>query len=225
MNGRPLERDERGENGDGPRGEAVAPKIELPPGELEPLIRETLRCIDRIHGATGLPRLSVIGTQTSPSYGRYHPPTETEAAHIEILATGPTPRITFLHEMGHLWDHFLGGFSEFASHNAASPLGPVVEALKQTNAYARLDEAAHRHETRLRQRVYVSEYLLSNHELWARAYAQYIATRSNDATLLEEIDRVRAEPDYDQYRQWSGEDFSDVADAIDSALQKIGWRR
>ena len=221
-----MEHDETKHIGAGPHGEAIGSKVDVPPGPLEPAIRETLRRIDQVHGIPGLPRVLVEWTNAVNPQGRYHPPVGGGTVRIEVSNLGDRPRATFLHEVGHLLDHFLGGFVHYASRDRGSLLAPVLDALRRTEAYARLNEAVRDTSTIDGwQSAYISGYLLGNEELWARAYTQYVVTRSDDALAREELDTVRREADFNRYRQWADEDFAPAAGAMDEALRKLGWKR
>lgn len=204
--------------------ETVAGKIVVLPGALEPAIRQAIACADRVHRAPGLPRVTLTWVRTSESHGQYHPGERGQAPRIEMSVEGPTPRMTFLHEMGHLLDNFAGGFADFASRNTRSPLAPVLQVLRRTEACTRLQIAARDPATRFRERVYASGYLLSDVELWARAYAQYVVERGGDDALRGELSVLRNETGYEQHRHWASEDFVPVADALDTALQQLGWK-
>ena len=60
------------------------------------------------------------------------------------------------------------------------------------------------------------------HELWARAYSQYIATRSGDKYMKMELDRLREDKLYNG-GQWSDKDFEPIAKAIDDMFTDLGW--
>jgi hypothetical protein len=90
-------------------------------------------------------------------------------------------------------------------------------------------------------------YLLKSKEVWARAYAQYIAVRSGDAGALKELRQMQAaasygpvkpdakfntktggkDPDpgsWDYPTVWQDDEFKPIADAIDKILEEKGWR-
>ena len=90
-------------------------------------------------------------------------------------------------------------------------------------------------------------YLISGEEVWARAYAQYIAVRSGDKTALAELrlmqkaatyGPVKADQPYntnpmgkepipnswDYPVVWQDDEFEPIAEAIDKLLEGKGWR-
>lgn len=73
-----------------------------------------------------------------------------------------------------------------------------------------------------------AKYLLEGKEMFARSYAQWIATRSNDPVGMAELRKYQA-PDPGQHeigrsRQWSDEDFKPIGEALDRLFEKQGWR-
>jgi len=65
-------------------------------------------------------------------------------------------------------------------------------------------------------------YLRQENEIWARAYAQYIATKSQNPKMLEEL---RKEQAYYYPVAWSDDDFEPVTAAIDTLFTTLGWMR
>jgi len=70
-------------------------------------------------------------------------------------------------------------------------------------------------------------FLMRAPELWARSYAQYVATRSGDAILKAQLavacERLPGMPYYPE--QWDDDDFAPIAEAIDELFRGKGWRR
>jgi hypothetical protein len=65
-----------------------------------------------------------------------------------------------------------------------------------------------------------ARYLAHDAEFWARAYAQYIGTRSGNAALLAELSAMR-QGVYPLV--WDDDDFEPIAAAIDGLLREKGW--
>ncbi len=68
-------------------------------------------------------------------------------------------------------------------------------------------------------------YLLEPMELFARAYAQYVAVRSADARLVAQFDATRRDPFLGMvyHQQWDQEDFASVLVAFDRMLRRRRW--
>jgi len=67
-------------------------------------------------------------------------------------------------------------------------------------------------------------YLLRWEELWARSYAQFIATRTSDETMLRELNDL-LDSEYQKLfnAQWEAKDFKAVAAAIVEVFVQLGW--
>lgn len=67
---------------------------------------------------------------------------------------------------------------------------------------------------------------MTERELFARSYAQYIALRSGDHVLLNQLDEVLKEDTVrDIVIQWSVKDFMPVGQAFDILFRKQKWLR
>ncbi len=79
-------------------------------------------------------------------------------------------------------------------------------------------------------RKHANDYLLSEHEIFARSYAQWIATRSGDPAGLAELKKYQTEDNsmrthrVANYRQWQDDDFKPIGEALDRIFEKEGWR-
>jgi hypothetical protein len=71
----------------------------------------------------------------------------------------------------------------------------------------------------------VVEYLLRPEEMFARAYAQYIARRSGQRELLAELAGERAAllSGRVYHTQWADEDFATILETFDRLLAEKGW--
>lgn len=69
------------------------------------------------------------------------------------------------------------------------------------------------------------DYRLKPWELWARSFAQWIATRTNDPLLLKQLSQIRDAlrnaklPPY----QWEDNDFEPIAKEIDDIMKQVGY--
>jgi hypothetical protein len=121
---------------------------------------------------------------------------------LEVDAAGPHPEFSLAHEFGHL-------------------LAPAADAASAAVAELRSIQAA---TTEQAVADYV-RYSLDSDEMWARAYAQYVATRSSDALLAAQLATILADanPIY-RATQWHPADFAPLAVAIDAWMETLGWR-
>ena len=181
--------------------------------------------IDKVHGVSGLPAIPVVNSTSSAFQGsyKYRVPSH-DTVDIRISSRSVNPGLTALHEIGHFIDHqSLNGAKGYAS-----PFDPLLEKWR-ASVDASAASAALQQElvkTRISQVRKTCTYYLSRHEQWARAYAQYIATRSGDPQLLAQLDAIRASA-HAVYRssQWSDDDFAPIGEAIDELLTTLGLKR
>lgn len=81
------------------------------------------------------------------------------------------------------------------------------------------------------------DYLLQGHEVFARSYSQYIAVRSGNTAMLNELRITQAEAtpaagrlttvdgQVPYPRQWQDDDFAPIAKAFDDLFEAMGWRK
>lgn len=202
-------------------------------------VRRVLRAIDALHGTgnTHLPRIP-IEAETNPNrFGAYGRTTGGQPVRIRIERNGDHQALTTAHEIGHFLDHqAFGTTPEFASELDSPVLVNWRQAVSASLAITALRQMASRKSIVVSQpdgdafvhlvdSTYV-DHLLRLRELWARSYAQYVATRSNDPVMRARLDRERVRklgmPYYPE--QWEDDDFAPIAEAFDELLKINGWR-
>jgi hypothetical protein len=77
-------------------------------------------------------------------------------------------------------------------------------------------EAAIRNQKYTRQQQQEIGYLATGREMWARAYAQYVALRSKDVGLAMEVGKFASQ-------QWAWDDFEPIAAEMDKLFRNRGW--
>jgi len=148
---------------------------------------------------------------------------------IGILSNGDHILNTTAHEIGHYIDHQALGKGKWSSlmMTMDSGMGKYMTAIENSEAYKALDKAWETGKLVLKgssMTVGLSRetcaYYLSQQELWARAYAQYIANKSGNAAMLKELKKLQSSiiPS-----QWSDEDFIEIEKAIDELFKERGW--
>lgn len=213
--------------------------------DLRAVAIRALRAIDAVHVDGVMPRIPIVAvpSATSGSAGNFIRDKSGQPVQLEIN-THPdyasTAELTFLHEVAHFLDLSGLGIPGQKSTETADPiLNDWRVAVRGTRVVQRLEANLRTGYAELvdaqgaRRRVPISphltRYLLSESELWARSYAQYIAVRSGDAKLIAALDEARFGPNQNALLaqvyplQWHDADFAPVAKAIDAMFEELGW--
>ena len=220
-------------------------------GKVGKAINETLAAIDDVHGDGALGELPFQKSAGRSRWGVYEYGIGGKPYRIAVSDKAATPSMTAAHEIGHWLDGtmlavassnstYFGNLNKPEWKTAVDNFWIAVEqteSIKQLNELRlkggtvkmevpvwEWDDSKSPQGTEIRdvpvQGKYV-RYLARHDEIWARAYAQYVVTRSSSPVLKDELNRERQ---FDSYpRQWSDEDFAPVADAIDNLFKTMGW--
>jgi hypothetical protein len=188
-------------------------------------VEEVIAAIDGLHAVPDLPLVPVVYIDVADPYAQYDPGDRQPV--IYLSRRGPYPRLSLAHEIGRLLDHALGEFGVYSSTRRSSPLASIRRTAERSAAVTRFQALrSGREPLRPGERLARIDYWLQPQELWGRAYAQYIATRSDSENLLSDVELARALEHLPNYRnvQWDREDFTPIAAAIDTAFLQMGWR-
>lgn len=136
-----------------------------------------------------------------------------------------------VHELGHFLDQqALGANGGFGSES-----GRIPGVIADTSAVRRLLELQTRKQVLIRahgrrdERFVLDQtlisYLLEPKELFARAYAQYVAMRSIDARLAAQLDAARRDVFLGMVypHHWNDEGFAPVARVFEQMLWRRRW--
>ncbi|ASU60862.1 hypothetical protein [Nocardiopsis dassonvillei] len=139
--------------------------------------------------------------------GRYEPGSRT----ILLNPVNPNLRETLVHEIGHAIDHAITG-----SPRRLASIMPSTPALR---AWASTVRSSPQYKALYAEPStdYV-DYMIGQPELFARSYAQWVAERTGDRRLQEEIRSHLDRGGVDQYRQWRDDDFRPIAQALDEVF-------
>lgn len=203
---------ERGDTGrKSPVSAALEIRTKLPVAQQ---IARTIAVIDRVHDDGALPKVTINAKPSAKNLGSFW----AASNRIGVSPHGPWPQMTTAHEIGHLLDHqVLGRRGVFASA-VAPELAAWREAVQGSRAVQMIQASL-----KGSRPVYKAEYFLRDREIWARAYAQYVAVRSRDPEMLRQLDLIRRRPIVGQFLQWSDADFAPIAAAMDDIFKAKGW--
>lgn len=219
-----------------PEGEAVVSPVSISldtsklSGKTRSAVNAALKAVDQAHTDGVLPQIPIQSTRSKKYLGVYSRDGATgDPVRIGISASGKHKELTLAHEIGHFLDHqAIGTAGQFASQT--SKMKAVKEAIAETSAHKalkaiaskgeiELNGAAHKLTPTLRKHI---NYLLSDEEVWARAYAQYIAQKSGNAAMKSQLSAILKAPTW-AIKQWTDEDFAPIAKAIDELFRSLGW--
>ena len=181
--------------------------------KLKKIVSLSLSAIDKVHDDGSLPTIP-LGSKTHQSnLGEFVHQRSGGAYNIGIKHSGPWPHLTTCHEVGHFLDYSaFGGNTGFATANTMS-MAPFLKAAKESKAIKEIEAST------LSQGQ--KSYLLQPHEIWARAYAQWISFKSGDSTLLDEVKKMAESSQ--PFKVWDEEDFKEVSKEIDAMFASKGW--
>lgn len=187
-------------------------------GIVKSAAEHALEQIDAVHTDGQLPKIP-LRTDVAMNHAGVYAINKADltAVEIRINGKGPWPELTVAHEIGHFLDHQVIDKAGFLASRHSALLAPFREALRKSRAYADIVDAMSSLDHKVRKNA---EYLVTDHECFARAYAQYIAVRSGDQRMLGQVALARSRL---SYRQWSEDDFREIAAALDQIFKQKGW--
>ncbi len=195
-----------------PVSDAVKLKTKVAP--VKDALNTALDAIKDVHSDGVLPEIPVKSRKSKSNLGAYTYGRKKDV-DITINPSGKWSGLTAAHEIGHfIHNRALGGIDQVSQDMKA-----VIDAAKQSKAITEIQSELAK-ATFTQQKKYL-KYLLTDKEVWARTYSQYIAVRSGNKKLLEQLDVCRKE---NKRSQWQDDDFEPIAEAIDSFFEKLGWR-
>jgi len=195
-----------------------------------------LAAINKVHGDGKLPKIPVKGRKNLAPLAQYeHKQNLITGEHfpsgITLRNVGPWQEMSMLHETGHFLDHAgIGGPSDFDTLKGTLTKS-LMASIKKSKAVKELQKMlstgirmADGKEVRLMyyQMQHV-KYLLSEEEIFARAYSQYIAVKSKDPKLLSQLPTMRSATIFPS--QWQDEDFVPLVKEFDKLFKQLGWLR
>ena len=197
-----------------PVSDAIDSKVH---GNLAKQVDAALAAIDQVHDDGSLPEIPLRSTARN-LYGYFQPQIVDDgitANYIAIRPDGAWPALTTVHEVGHFLDlEAIGAKGGFASMDGDPLIQEVLAAADDTDAIQGLRERF----ARLQDET--TKYLLRPEEIWARAYAQFVAARADSPVLTTQLAAAQAA---EKFRQWDAADFAPVAAAIEKMFLQLGW--
>lgn len=204
-------------------------------------LHEAVAAIDRVHTDGLLRPIPVVNNSAKGYYGQYSwYPGSGKPGDIKMSKLGDHRKMTLWHEAGHFIDNQAlnkrtGSITGYASSAVQAIQTPewaayhkAVEATKTVQNIRRgYNGNGRTHTLDDGSEEYISEryikYILQPHEIFARAYSQYVAEESGETTeLRQEQSKVR--PGSAHATVWPTEDFAPIRAAITDIFRAEGWK-
>lgn len=181
------------------------------------IVDETIAAVDSVHGDGPLKPIDFNHTVSARAAGTYYS-NDTLAASIGVRKRGDGAHLTLGHEVGHWIDHMgIQSATKFASESGEPIMRAWKTAVENSNAIKKLRA--------MNPSAYL-QYTLRGREIWARAYAQFIATESGNKAMLKRLDEVRTgKANYLPESQWDDADFAPIAQAMRELFSSLGWMK
>ncbi|MCQ8182179.1 phage head morphogenesis protein [Methylomonas sp. SURF-1] len=204
---------------------AVSDSLTLPKsGFAKAAASQALKAIDAVHAIENLPTIPLKSSTSAKFQGVYmHATFSGRPIEIALSKSSVNPELTVAHEVGHFIDHHGFGVPGTFSSEADPLFEAWRNAIAGSNATAELkkqlaDATDRWSEKRVR-------YYLKPLEQWARSYAQWVALRSQNAAMLDQVKAIATNAKNPVYAasQWSDADFEPIANAIDDIFRAKGW--
>ena len=176
--------------------------------------------ISSVHGDGKLHQIPIKTSSATRYYGQFSCyPDQPIKITMSTLSDGVHPEFTLAHEIGHFLDN--DAFPKepgksFASDGSSSgKVAALMKALKDSEA-VKWFRANGTYSDR--------KYYLRHTEMIARSYAQYVAVKSGNAAMLEQLNTILgSRSESYQHTQWTEADFRPIIKAYDDLFEEIGW--
>lgn len=210
-------------------------------GKYAPKYQRALDAINKVHSDGDLPSIPIKTNNSKSAFGTYSLGWNGDSYGIKISGKyGDHHELTLAHEIGHFLDHkgIVAGSQDLATRiHPNDDVYKFLRASDKSKAVIKLKDMVEnpsKYETKkvrklisgkewvstTKVNVKYAKYMSSREEVWARAYAQYIATKSQDPTLLEQL---RRDQGGFYPKQWDDDDFIPISEAIDELFKSKGW--
>ncbi len=217
-----------------PVTDALLVEIADPAGRRK--VEAGIAAVTRVHSVEGLPRIPVRETTIREDEGRFVPRPKRgggglTADSILVNVSKWRPDWIVVHEIGHFLD--LDGLTSSGYYTSEQEPGGRAWELVQAIVRELMETTNCRLIGKLREEVAErgdkaaieqTDYLLEPKEMFARAYAQYIAWRSADDVLFERLDRLltHENPRW-RLRQWPHAQYLPLVERFDTLFESLGW--
>ena len=208
--------------------------------KIKGMAQSAINAIAAVHGDGDLPTADIVHSASKKYSGLY----DGEKKQISLSPTSDNPELTFAHEAGHFLDHMtfgqgsaVGTRGEKIGNGSDRELDKLYSAIQSSHAVQSLKDLQQKENITVQHlgqplsypvdKQHIS-YLLQAPEQFARAYAQYIAIRSNNHTMKGQLETMIAHQNSGKEAytsQWTHEDFKPIAKEFDAVFKARGWQK
>ena len=180
-----------------------------------------LDAIAKVHTDGNLPKLTLTRNDGLDALGQYsaRKANPGKSPKIQINGKGKDTAFTTAHEVGHFLDHqglspktAKDGFASDARGKDPA-MDKLMDALRESSAFKQIERSGLRDSDK--------SYLMRDRELFARAYAQYVAVQSKDREMMNGLNRERL--GHTPFTQWDDRDFYPIKNAMTELFKTRGW--
>lgn len=202
---------------------------QMPRKEVGQAVRETFKVIDSVHTVPdNLPKIPIKTNRKLRSMAAYsyreNSSGEEIPVNIEINPDISTHlELSFTHEFGHYLDSQV-----FGRGKSTKSMQVLEEAINNSDAMRSLNAIKENKNNTMKVRGRAS-YYATRTESFARAYAQYIAMKSNNSEMISQVNGILS---YDRtvnnvypHSQWGKSDFQPIFKAMDNLFKNKGLLR
>ena len=232
------------------KGEKVSDGLRLgkvPESGTGKAVHDTVNTINSVHSDGKLTSIPIEMNNSKKFKGSFEvDPIFEKAKVIKIKRDGATPHMTTAHEIGHNLDFQAIGrsgafgdtgttFNRKKDAKVKAKFEELQKAMNDSNAISALRDRAQGSPVKVKKggktleyksdKRY-SEYMLEGREMFARGYAQYIATKSGDKKMKTELASMRKKDKkakINYHRQWEDDDFKIISKSFDDLFVELGW--
>lgn len=194
--------------------------------EIKSQVTLALESINKVHGDGNLPTIPILQTGAGRNYGSFYTTWSDSPIKIAISPKGDHKALTTLHEIGHFLDNSGLGSGKRWTTQIANQLdnNRIVNIAKKSNWWTgfseRVTEFSKASERMLNLSPKYLKYIRGSKEIFARAYAQFIAMESGDPILMAQLRKLQTQA---FSTQWSDEDFKPIAEEFRKLFKEQGW--
>jgi hypothetical protein len=186
-------------------------------------MKSALSLVDGVHGGDALPTVHFdVDTLGMDAAGEFRPDKTPWEIRLDPRYE-PQMMYAVVHEIGHWIDY--GALDNGRQRGTGIALQGSMQGWWNAVKHSREVEGLYQVRGDKDDLEYIRKYLLSPQELWARSYAQYIGTKTQNAELLGTITEPMLSSGYERWSFWSDEEFALIGEQIEDLLKGLKWLR